>query len=179
MLLSELQKQKKTKNIKCRIKKKKKKARKVFYKFMIQYIKNEYGDCPIFKCYHGNNVSWCEFIIFDMAYELSIFESCQMNINTKVLDRLTLMSDDEAKAFMKFVNRVYKLYTRTDYLDLKRRAITFMLCNSQNHLYPKGVDKIIAKKILFFTLKRKKIMIWLSSLVREDGCGLGELDKST
>ncbi len=154
MLLSELQKQKKTKNIKCRIKKKKKKARKVFYKFMIQYIKNKYGDCSIFKCYHGINVYWCEFIIFDMIYHISIIQCGQTHVNAKldIFCRLTLMSKNEAKEFLRFVNRVYKLYTRTDYIDLRRRAITLLLCNSRNKMFPKGVDKIIAKKILFFSV---------------------------
>ncbi len=150
MLLSELQKQKKTKNIKCRIKKKKKKARKVFYKFMIQYITNKYGDCSGFKYYNLRDA--CVFTIFEMKYFINPFRFGQMHVNTMIgiLDRFTLMSEDEADAFLLFVNRVYKLYTRTDYIDLKRRTLTFMLCNYHNHLFPKGVDIIIAKKILFF-----------------------------
>ncbi len=43
-------------------------------------------------------------------------------------------------------------------------------------MFPKGVDKLIAKKIfiLFFCFlkkKIKKIMMWLLSRVRVDGCG--------
>ena len=150
MLLSELQKQKKTTNIKCRIKKKKKKARKVFYKFMIQYIKNKYGDCSGFKYYNLRDA--CVFTIFEMKYFINPYRFGQMHVNTRIyiLDKFTLMSDDEADAFLLFVNRVYKLYTRTDYIDLRRRAITLLLCNSRNKMFPKGVDKIIAKKILFF-----------------------------
>lgn len=150
MLLSELQKQKKTKNIKCRIKKKKKKARRVFNKFMVKYITAKFGDCTYFHCCPPH-MDCFEFDVSGNSYYISIY-SC-LNMERKeggiiYIPADLFISDRERIKFMEFAKCIYDLYTNTDYLDLRRRAITLLLCNLRNKEFPKGVDKIIAKKIL-------------------------------
>lgn len=152
MLLSELQKQKKTKNIKCRIKKKKKKARRVFVKFMVKYIAAKFGDCNNFL-YSYPPIDWCTFKSNGKYYHINIFhcfETFVSNENSMYKSADIFISDRERIKFMEFAHRVYHLYTKTDYLDLRRRAITLLLCNLRNKEFPKGVDKIIAQKITIF-----------------------------
>ena len=50
------------------------------------------------------------------------------------------------------------LYNHTNYYEnILQLAYTFLLCNSYTHSFPRGVDKIIANKILFFIkLKKEK-----------------------
>jgi len=154
MLLSELQKQKKTKNIKCRIKKKKKKAKRLSVKFMKKYITSKFGNCTNFR-YCPPHIDSFEFDMNGNSYYISIYSCLKIEPGEgrKIYSQVNLfINDKERIRFMEFAKYIYDLYTKTDYLDLKSRATTLLLCNLRNQMFPKGVDIIIAKKILFFYL---------------------------
>jgi hypothetical protein len=61
--------------------------------------------------------------------------------------------------FINYYLDIYNLVHNTDYLILLPKAYTFLICNKKNKLFPRGVDKIIINKLLFFKIEISKLSI--------------------
>jgi hypothetical protein len=63
---------------------------------------------------------------------------------------LYFMNEMKIIEFIKYFMNIYKLVHETDYLISLPKAYTFLICNKKNKLFPRGVDKIIINKLLFY-----------------------------
>lgn len=108
------------------------------YSHHIQVVKNNY----IYNLYYTNEN------VFYTAYKKS---QAFITRHKATLNRLLPIIEQYDK-----IIRSIEKYGSLIYLSNYMECITFLLCNSKLYIFPRGVDIIIAKKILFFFLKKNE-----------------------
>lgn len=89
-------------------------------------------------------------------WEFRVYDSSEFIIPTKIQNVMNYLCEN-FEAMDKRLRKIYNLLYTTHYIRYLPLAYTFLLCNYTTNTFPKGVDKIIAHKILFFLSFLRKI----------------------
>lgn len=99
--------------------------------------------------YNANNDNYVR-ILSMVVFNNDDFDEKLAEFDKKYAD------EQNRKALMHQIARLDNLYLNTDYLHNLPKTYTFLLCNKKRKTFCLDIEKLIATKILFFKIEKRK-----------------------